>query len=131
MQAILHAFRFFFTEIFWGVVYFIPWWYGTGRGKIQRALINQAKDLVRTLHLKTLARFLFQPMYGLTDIPSRIISVAVRIVHFTLLMILATIYLAGLLVFLLIWLLFPIFVAYNIAFHFGVIPFNIYTWLGL
>lgn len=111
------------------VMYFPVWWYGAGTIKIIRVLSWQAQDIVRSLNLKILAQYLFVPMYGLTDIWSRLISFPVRLVHFSLLTLQATAYIILLLALLAVWLLAPVFVVYNIVYQFGIIDTNIYLWL--
>ncbi len=126
MQTVKSALKFLFIDILWSVVYFLPWWYYRGTLKIIGLLRYQAKDLVRTLNLKILARFLFTPMYGLNDIVSRLISFPVRVVHFSLLMIIAVAYMTVLILILLLWLIVPVFVLYNILYQIGLMPVNIF-----
>lgn len=129
MQNIKSALKFLVVDLFGSVIYFLPWWYFRGTAKILQVLLYQAKDLVRTLNLPTLARFLFTPMYGLTDVLSRVISFPVRVVHFTILAIIALTYMAALLTLLILWLAAPPFVIYNILFQLGLMPFNIYEYI--
>lgn len=112
-----------------GFIYFLPWWYGVGRRRIQQTLFDTVRDMVRNLHLKTLARYLFAPMYGYTDWQSRIISIVVRLVHFTVLTVITVLYIVFISALLIAWLVFPVFVLYNIAFQLNIIPFNVYIWL--
>ena len=129
MQALKYAARFVVVDLFGGFIYFLPWWYGAGRKRIQRSLFDAVRDMVRNLHLKTLAKYLFSPMYGYTDWQSRIISIAVRLVHFTLLTTITVLYIVVITVALVVWLVFPLFVLYNIGFQLDLIPFNLYIWL--
>lgn len=99
------------------LLYFPAWWYGTGLVKIARNIVVQAQALIHTLNLPVLARFLFTPMYGLTDIWSRIISFPVRVVHFLVLSTLALAYIAWLIIVLLGWIILPLFIVYNIGYQ--------------
>lgn len=129
MQNIKSAAKFLVIDVVGSLIYFIPWWYYRGALKIIKALTDQARDLIRTLNLKILARFLFIPMYGLTDIWSRVISFPVRVVHFFILATIALVYMSILIALLLLWLLAPIFIVYNILYQLGLMPFNIYEYL--
>lgn len=127
MNTVYYAARFLVKDILWSLLFFLPWWYLTGRRNIEHALLRQLKDVLRSLHIRTLGRFLFTSMYGLTDPVSRVISVIVRLVHFSILLTLTSIYAIALIVIYILWLVFPLFVAYNIAFHSGVLDLNLYT----
>lgn len=99
------------------LLYFPIWWYGKGLVRIAQSIVVQAHELVHTLNLGVLARFLFTPMYGLTDFWSRAISFPVRVVHFLLLSTFALIYIMWLIVLLLGWILLPVFIIYNIGYQ--------------
>ncbi|MDP3970777.1 MAG: hypothetical protein Q8P90_03680 [bacterium] len=126
MQVLRRAITFIGLDTAKSVLFFMPWWYGSGRGKIQKALLSAAKDLIRNLNLGTLRKYLFAPMYGYTDFASRAISIVVRIVQFVVLSFAAFVYMLFLVLVLIAWLLFPIFILYNIAFQIGIIQFNFY-----
>lgn len=126
MNTAYYALRFLVKDILWSIIFFIPWWYITGRRNLEKMLFGQLEDFMRVLHVRTLARFLFTPMYGLYDPASRVISFFVRIVYFAILMVLMLMYSMILLSFYALWLLFPLFVVYNILFHAQLISFNLY-----
>lgn len=129
MQNLKSAVKFLLVDLVGSVIYFLPWWYYRGTLKIIALLRYQAKDLVRTLNLSTLAKFLFTPMYGLTDPLSRAISLPVRVVHFTILTSIALVYMSVLLILLCIWLAAPAFVIYNILYQLNLVPINIYQYI--
>lgn len=129
MQNLKSALKFLAIDLIGSVVYFLPWWYYRGTLKILRLLGYHAKDLVRTLNLSTLAKFLFTPMYGLTDPVSRAISLPVRIVHFAILTTIALVYMSGLLILLILWLAAPLLVIYNILYQLNMMPINIYEYI--
>lgn len=114
-------------DIIGNIIYFPIWWYTKGTLHLLQTIHSEVQDLVRTLNLKTLARFLFTPMYGLNDIVSRLISFPVRVVHFCILSAIALVYIAGLTVMLLFWLIFPIFVMYNVLYQLHIVSLNIYS----
>lgn len=99
------------------VLYFPAWWYGEGLVRIAQGIVLRAQELIHTLNLSVLGRFLFTPMYGLTDFWSRAISFPVRVVHFLLLSILALLYSAWLIILLIGWIILPVFILYNIGYQ--------------
>lgn len=114
-------------DIIWNTVYFPIWWYTRGILRILEMMKHQVLSLARTLHLPTLFKYLLKPMYGYTDIISRIISFYVRIVQFMVLMVFTLVVVIGLLILLVIWIAAPLLVLYGIAFHLGWIEFNLYA----
>lgn len=114
-------------DIVWNTVYFPIWWYTRGILRILGLMKHQVQSLAHTLHLPTLFKYLFKPMYGYTDIISRIISFYVRIAQLILLLCVTLIVVLGLLILLVIWIVAPVFVLYGIGFHLGWIQFNLYT----
>ena len=129
MEAVKHAATFVVKDLLGGVLYCIPWWYGKGRKAIQTMLFDHIRGFARNLHLGTLGKFLFTPMWGMTDWQSRLISIPVRIGQFVILLTVAIFYTVGLLLVLLVWLLFPVFVVYNLVYQLGIVPLNIYEYL--
>lgn len=118
---------FIVKDIVWNTVYFPLWWYTRGILRILALMKHQVFSLARTLHLPTLFKYLLKPMYGYTDIISRIISFYVRIVQFLVLVIFTLLVVIALSILLIIWILIPIFVVYGIFFHLGWIDFNLYS----
>lgn len=114
-------------DIVWNAVYFPIWWYTRGIFRILVLMKHQVSSLARTLHLPTLFKYLLKPMYGYTDIISRIISFYVRIVQFIVLLLITLVVVVGLVVLLTVWLAAPVLVLYGIAFHLGWIEFNLYA----
>lgn len=114
-------------DIVWNTVYFPIWWYTRGIVRILEMMKHQVLSLARTLHLPTLFKYLLKPMYGYTDIISRIISFYVRIVQFMVLMVFTVVVVIGLLILLVIWIGAPLVVLYGIAFHLGWVEFNLYA----
>lgn len=124
-MIIWETLRFVIVDIVIQIIYFPVWWYTEGTLKIVRSLVTQVKALGRSLGLGILFKFLLKPMYGQADIAGRIISFFVRIFHFLFLLtwaILYTLVLVGLLV---LWLLFPLLIAYSLLYNLGLVPDNL------
>jgi hypothetical protein len=103
------------------ILYFPIWWYTEGAFKILKKISREIKEFAHSLNLGILFKYLFKPMYGLTDVWSRIISFMVRIVHFCILGSLALIWILVLIIFFLAWLALPIFIVYNILYQLNIV----------
>ncbi|MFH0819113.1 MAG: hypothetical protein V1898_03925 [Patescibacteria group bacterium] len=121
MTLILNTIKFIAKDIVGNVFYFPIWWYTAGAFKILRRIKNDIQSFARELSIGILFRYLFKPMYGLTDFWSRVISFMVRIVHFAVLLIVTIIWVLILLFLFLIWLALPLFVVYNLLYQIGVV----------
>jgi len=113
--------RFIFIDLLWEGIYFFIWWYTKGVLRLVYHLKHHTDSLVRSLNLKIVAKYLFVPMYGLTDIWSRVISFVLRLVWLIGAIIITIIYLCFGLIALSVWVSVPVVVGYNI----------IYQWLAL
>lgn len=113
----LNTIRVIAVDLVLNVVTFPLWWYTTGTKKVTQQILHHSRALAQSLRIRVLLRFLFQPMFGMTDIWSRIISFGVRIVHFIVLSLATFVYTLLLFVGLIVWLLLPPFILYNILFH--------------
>ncbi|MCX6746159.1 MAG: hypothetical protein NTX00_04050 [Candidatus Parcubacteria bacterium] len=100
------------------VLYFPLWWYSKGLLKVINGCWEFIKDFEQTLGFWIWVKNLFVPMFGERDIAGRLISFGLRLFQiitkgFALLIII------GLnLIFIIIWLVLPIFVIYQIIIHF-------------
>lgn len=117
---------FIVKDIFWSVLYFPIWWYTRGLLRILNLIKREIFGVARMLHIPTLFKYLLKPMYGYTDIISRIISFYVRIVQFIVLLAFTLVVVAGLLVLLAVWMLAPVITLYGLGYHLGWIPLNLY-----
>lgn len=126
MSLIWQSIKFIAVDLVANVLYFPLWWYGEGMWKILRGIGHEIKEFAWSLNLGILWRYLFQPMYGLRDIWSRLISFYVRIVYFIVILFLTVIWLLVLLVLFFLWLLLPFFVIYNILWQLDLISLNLY-----
>lgn len=98
-------------------MYFLVWWYTTGLTELITRLSNHAHDLARSLHLKTLVKYLFVPMFGYYDIGSRVISFCVRCVQLIVLLIYTILYLLFESVVLVVWVAIPPVIFYNLIYQ--------------
>ena len=120
-MLIWETIRFVLIDFALNVVYFPVWWYTTGLLKVVQLINREAGGLIRSLNLRTLARFLFKPMFGQNDIVGRIISFYVRSVHFTVLTVYTVVYTIVMSLLLVVWILIPPMIAYMIAYNLGFI----------
>lgn len=120
-MLIWETIRFVLVDFALNVVYFPVWWYTTGLLKVVNLVKREAGGLIRSLNLKTLARFLFKPMFGQNDIVGRLISFYVRSVHFVILTVYTLIYTVVMSLLFIVWILIPPAVAYMIAYNIGFI----------
>ncbi len=75
------AIRYFFLGLF-EAIYKIPlWWYGENLASLARTLLATLRTYGASLSLRVWVKNLFVPMYGLSDIQSRLISFVVRLVQ--------------------------------------------------
>lgn len=117
----LNTIRFIFTDLLLSVLYFPIWWYTTGVKKVVELIVHHSRALAHSLRIGVLLRFLFQPMFGMTDIWSRMISFGVRVIHFLILSLATFLYTLLLFVGLIVWLLLPPFILYSISFHLSLV----------
>lgn len=89
------------------VVRFPLWWYGEGAASVGRWLISELRREWSRFGIRLWIKSWLQPMYGMSDIASRLISVVMRtffIVGQTLWWLLRAIVYAGAFVIWLLWL---------------------------
>lgn len=125
MNVFANTFKFITRDIIGNILYFPVWWYTVGAYKILRRIGKEIKEFAYDLNLKILFKYLFKPMYGMTDIWSRIISFMVRIVQFCILAFVTLIWVIILFSLFIIWLVLPIFVLYNILFQLGIVDWKL------
>lgn len=113
--------RFIVSDLILNVLYFPVWWYTTGALRVLRLIGRELQSFTESFRLRTLFQFLWQPMFGLTDPWSRVISVGVRLGHFFVLSLFTLVYTIMLFALFLVWLLLPAFIVYNVLFHLEII----------
>ena len=102
------------------------WWYSAGLLNLVHQIRDQVKSFSRSLYLPTLTKYLFVPMYGYTDIWSRLISFFVRLVQLVIIIIMTALYIILQCVLLVVWLCAPVVVTGNIVYQFiGVLWANL------
>lgn len=125
MELFWSSLRFITIDILLRAAYFPAWWYAKGFMNILLFVWRQIQSLAASLSLSVLTRNLFQPMYGLRDRTSRVISFFVRLAHLVILFFVEcvwTILVAALAV---VWLLFPLLVLVNLLYQFGLTDENL------
>ena len=123
MNIFLNSLKFISKDIIGNILYFPVWWYTAGAVAILKKIFNEAKSFGHDLNLGILFKYLFKPMYGLTDVWSRIISFIVRIAQFIILSFITFIWLFFLFILFLLWLLIPIFIGYQVLYQ-----WHIFNW---
>lgn len=123
MEIFFNSLNFIVKEIIGSMLYFPVWWYTTGALNILKKISSEIKNFAHDLNLGILFKYLFKPMYGMTDIWSRIISFLVRITQFFILGLIAALWIMLLFCLFILWLVGPLFVLYNIIHQLGIIPY--------
>ncbi len=104
-------------EIIWDIIYFPIWWYTKGFInnilKAKQFIINKEKSLALIVWIKNILR----PMYGQYDWPGIIISFFIRIFQIIVRSIILLIWSVFSLALLLLWLILPLFIIYEIIFQ--------------
>lgn len=125
MNIFLNTLKFIGKDLVGNILYFPVWWYSVGSFRILQKIVKDTKSFAHDLHLGILFKYLFKPMYGLTDFWSRIISFLVRIVQFIILSFTTFIWLLFLFLCFIAWLLLPILVSYSILFQLNIINYQL------
>ncbi|MFC1598925.1 hypothetical protein ACFL2U_02895 [Patescibacteria group bacterium] len=99
------------------ILYFPLWWYSKGFILMLKGGWNWLKDFEQTLGLMIWVRNLFVPMFGQSDIQGRIISFFLRLFQIIFKGIALILFSLVVLVFVLAWLVLPIFIIYQIVIH--------------
>jgi len=96
------------------ILYFPLWWYSGGLLKMIRGCGRWINDFQQTLGFMIWVKNLFVPMFGQRDIPGRIISFFLRLVQIIFRGIVVLIFVILNLIFIICWIILPIFVLYQI-----------------
>jgi len=97
-------------------LYFPVWWYSKGFLRALRGTINAVFDFEKTLGFMIWTKNLFNPMYGQRDIAGKIISFFLRLVQIIARGIVLLIIIIIAIGFIILWLLLPIIIIYQIIF---------------
>lgn len=99
------------------ILYFPLWWYTKGLLKVINGCWEFIKDFEQTLGFWIWVRNLFVPMFGQRDIAGRLISFGLRLFQIITKGIVLLIIIGLNLIFIIIWLVLPPFVLYQIFIH--------------
>ena len=99
------------------IFYFPIWWYSRGLVKVINGCWEFVKDFEQTLGFSIWVKNLLVPMYGQRDIAGRLISFFLRLFQIFWKGIVLLILIGLNLLFIIIWLLLPIFVIIQIIYH--------------
>jgi len=99
-------------------LYFPLWWYTKGFLKALKAAWNFVIDLDLTLGFSIWLKNIFTPIFGQRDIMGRIISFFLRLFQIIVRGFVMLIVTIMAIVFLIIWLILPVFTFYQIFIHF-------------
>jgi hypothetical protein len=109
--------RFLLLDIIGDVLYFPVWWYTKGLTDVATRMGQAFLDFLDELNIGILTKSLLKPMYGDYTWSGRLISFPVRLTHLCVLLVAAFVWGFILLLFLLFWILLPLFLVYNIGYQ--------------
>ena len=99
------------------VLYFPLWWYSEGLLDVIKGCGRWINDFQQTMGFMIWVKNLFVPMFGQRDIAGRLISFVLRLVQIIFRGIIVLIFSLLNLIFIIIWILLPLFVLYQIFIH--------------
>jgi len=106
------------AEFVWRVLYFPLWWYGRGLVNLIKAIINFLADKQKSLALLVWIKNIFRPMYAQYDLAGVLISFFIRLVQIIFRGIVMLVWFIFSLAAIIFWILFPVFIIYEIIFQF-------------
>lgn len=104
-------------EITRDIIFFPLWWYSRGLAQTVKSFLSFLDNRQRSLALLVWVKNIFTPMYGQTDWQGRLISVFIRIVQIIFRSIMMLFWVVLVVGALLVWLITPIFVGYQIIYQ--------------
>lgn len=113
-------------EIARGIFYFPVWWYTKGLWKFIKNTSLSLSERQKSLALFIWIKNIFTPMYGQRDLSGKFISFFIRLIQIIFRAIVLIFWLIVSLVEIIIWLVLPIFVVYQIMFQLGIFKLNIF-----
>ncbi len=105
-------------ELIRDVIYFPLWWYGRGLLDLLISMGHFLSDKEKSLALLVWVKNIFRPMYAQYDFAGMLISFLVRLVQIIVRSLIMICWLIVVVVIISFWVLFPIFVIYEIIFQF-------------
>jgi len=115
-NAFLYVFK-ILAEIARDIVFFPVWWYSVGLINFSKALIKFLANEQKSLALFVWIKNIFKPMYGQSDWQGKIISFFIRIIQIIFRSIVLLFAVLISFVLLILWILSPVFVVYQIIFQ--------------
>ena len=112
------SFRYVLVDLIGDILYWPLWWYSKGLVKTGLFCLREIKAQEERLGILIWIRNIFTPMFGQYDIEGRLISFFIRLVQIIVRIILLAVWAILMLAILLVWIVFPIFIAYQIADNF-------------
>ena len=106
------------AELVWNIFYFPIWWYGRGLVNLVIGLINFLADKQKSLALLIWIKNIFRPMYAQYDWSGMLISFFMRLAQIIFRSIIMLFWFMFFLAVIAFWILFPVFVIYEIIFQF-------------
>lgn len=104
-------------EFLQSVLYFPLWWFTAGFFMFIRKNINFINDQQKSLGVLIWFKNIFKPMYGQTDLQGRLISFFMRVVQIFFRSLLMLFFIIFSVLAILLWLIFPFFIFYQIIFQ--------------
>lgn len=108
--------KLFLTTI-WGIIFFPFWWYSVGLISTLGSIFDFVSQCEKDLSFLVWLKNLFVPMYGQNDIAGHLISFFVRLFQVFFRGIGLIFWLGVAFIWLLAWILLPIFIGYQILFQ--------------
>jgi len=105
-------------ELIRDVLYFPVWWYGRGLLNLIIGVMHFLSDKQKALALLVWIKNIFRPMYAQYDFAGILISFFIRLVQIIFRSLFLLFWLILCLAVILFWVLFPLFVIYEIIFQF-------------
>lgn len=101
-------------------LYFPLWWYSRGLSLMVQKVWEFIQNRQRSLALFVWMKNIFKPMYGQYDWQGKLISFFIRLMQIIFRSFVMLFWIIGAVLFLVIWLILPIFVIYEIIFQLDV-----------
>ena len=112
------AFKYFFIDLFGGIVRFPFWWYSKGLFSMVTWGVQSVKSYGKSIAFGVWIKNIFVPMFGQQDWQSRIISFFMRAFQILFRSFTLFIWSIVMIVLLIVYVSLPVFVAGNLLFHF-------------
>ena len=105
------------AELISDIIFFPLWWYSRGLLMVVEKILNFLKNREKSLALMIWVKNVFRPMYGQRDWQGYLISIFIRIIQIIFRGFIMMIFVVISIVLLLIWIILPVLVIYEIIFQ--------------